>query len=159
MIMAQLLGVRTTGIELFPRIEHDHVIMGEIGVERTDVFRRILIGAAPFLLGFPIVLLCIYAINFGQLVWWQLLIMIYLVFQITNASFSSSKDMEGSAILIFCLVGILAVFYFLGAPVLETFTGIIDFMTAGQIDLANRMLTIPLFLNIMVWIIGKLVLR
>src|SRR5438045_1842305 len=55
-IMAGLLFVHTGHIELWPKLEGQHVKLGSVAIAHTDIFRRFLIGAAPFFFGTTLLL-------------------------------------------------------------------------------------------------------
>lgn len=159
LIMAQLLGVRSTGMELFPRFESDHVVMGEVGIERTSILRRVFIGAAPFLLGFPLTLMLIYILGNANITWWQAGLLLYAIFQVTNASFSSSKDMEGSFAVF--AIGILVLFalQMVGLPITQWIEQIINIaVNDTKLETINRLLCLPLGINLCAWIFGKWIL-
>lgn len=114
LLAATALGVRTGAMELIPRLDNSHVIMGSVPVAETDRIRRALIGAAPFFTGLGLLL------GIG---WWlanypqtgaQLILAYYLSFEIGNTCFASSKDMEGTLELVAALLFILAVLYLVG---------------------------------------------
>jgi hypothetical protein len=157
-IMAQVLGVRASGMELMPRIEGNKLIMGEVGIEHTDIFRRTMIGAAPFLLGFPFVVLIIYTALMTGVNWWQGLIVGYFVFQIANSSFSSGKDMEGTVIVLVSLVSVGVFLQLMGVPIWENVVSLVENTNNQQriMELAS-FLGIALGINVFVLVFGKLV--
>src|SRR5260221_5738718 len=55
-LMAHLVMVQTGKIEFWPKLEGDTVKLGSVEVAKTDPFRRLLIGMAPFLFGTVILL-------------------------------------------------------------------------------------------------------
>lgn len=114
--MAALLFVPVGHMEFWPKIEGDTVKLGSVRIAETDIFRRFLIGAAPFLLGISLLLATLfYAVNQNLLDnQWFVLLMIYLAFQIGNTMFSSKKDMEGALELFGVILFFFIVFYFLG---------------------------------------------
>lgn len=114
-VMARLLFVRAYQIEFFPKLHGETVKLGSVTMERSDFFRRLLIGMAPFFFGTVILLGSLYyAVTHN----WQnnyvlLLIIGYCLFEIGNTMFSSKKDMEGAVELIaVCLVIGSLLFFF-----------------------------------------------
>jgi hypothetical protein len=115
-LMAVVLLVHAEGLELMPKIEENNLKLGSVHIERTDPFRRLLIGMAPFLVGTTIILLSLYlALSHHMFTsFWIVLILIYLVFEIGNTMFSSRKDMEGALELLIGLLVLCLFLYFLG---------------------------------------------
>lgn len=118
-LMAALLFVPVGQIDLWPKIEGDNVKLGSVQVAQTDIFRRFLIGAAPFLFGVTLLLaILFYAVNVKLLnETWFIILMIYIAFEIGNTMFSSKKDMEGALELFGGIIFIVLVFYLLGVRI------------------------------------------
>ena len=97
-ITAGVLGVRVGHMEFFPQIEGEKVKLGSVQVGQTDPIRRFLIGAAPFFVGTSLLLAVLYYAAQNDLFsnYWAVAIIGYVVFEIGNTMFSSSKDMEGA---------------------------------------------------------------
>lgn len=119
LISAELLRVRTHGMEFNPEYSGGRLKMGSVKISQSDPIRRFIIGIAPFLVGVS-VLLCImffytqffsiynafqnlkvFGISLGVLL---------IVFIITNTMFSSKKDMEG--VMELCVLAVI-IFIFL----------------------------------------------
>lgn len=109
--VAQGLGVHVGEIKLLPEIEDDGIKLGSVQVANCDPFRHFLIGVAPLIVGFVLVLLsiAIYA-QLGLSGFWPALLLFYILFQIGNTMFSSDRDMEGAIEL---LIAVVLVFGFL----------------------------------------------
>ena len=116
-IMANLLFVQTGAMSLIPKMdEKGNLRLGSVMVAQSDIIRRLIIGAAPVILGVSIMLTALY-FAFKQNIFDNYLIIFLLgclVFQIGNTMFSSKKDMEGALGLILTLIVATIVFYFLG---------------------------------------------
>lgn len=111
-IMAGLLFVRAFDIEFMPHLRDNEIKLGSVTIAQTDIVRRFLIGAAPLLSGLGIIALLFYYLSPLNIPFfsWQMLILLYALFQIGNTMFSSRKDMEGAlGILVFVLVGALGI--------------------------------------------------
>ncbi|HZE87287.1 MAG TPA: hypothetical protein VE090_03720 [Methylomirabilota bacterium] len=129
LLMAGILFVPVGTMELFPKVEGDYVKLGSVQIAQTDIFRRFLIGAAPFLFGTSLLLgLLFFAAQnnlFSNYLYSALLA--YAVFEIGNTMFSSRKDMEGAIELLGVVAFFGLVFYFVGfrlpALNLESFFG------------------------------------
>ncbi|HSW88130.1 MAG TPA: hypothetical protein VLG12_03130 [Candidatus Saccharimonadales bacterium] len=113
-IMANLLFVRTGTIEFMPKIHENKVKLGSVAVAKTDPFRRFFIGVAPIIIGL-ITIFGIYLALFTDLsviFSWKLALFLYLLFEIGNTMYSSSKDMEG-ALVFFIIIAIFILLYFI----------------------------------------------
>ncbi len=113
-LMASLLFVKTGDIEFVPQIHGDKVKLGSVAVAKTDPVRRFFIGIAPIIFGL-LTIFSLYLIlfpRFSLTVSWKEILFLYLLFEIGNTMYSSSKDMEG-AIEFFAIVALLFLIYFL----------------------------------------------
>jgi len=113
--MAHILFVPAYHIEFFPKLEGHTVKLGSVTIEKSDFFRRLLIGMAPFFFGTSILLGIIYlAISYELINNPFIFLGIgYLVFEIGNTMFSSKKDLEGAVeLLIILLIIIILLFFF-----------------------------------------------
>jgi len=117
--MAGILFVPVGTIEFIPKLEGDSVKLGSVQVAETDIFRRFLIGAAPFLFGVSLLLAVLFYAAAAHLFenQWFIIGMLYVAFQIGNTMFSSKKDMEGALELFGVVLFFLIVFYFLGVRI------------------------------------------
>lgn len=128
MIVAEVLLVKTHGMEFVPVLRDGSLKMGSVLLEKSDILRSLLIGVAPLIVGSSVLA--------GSL-WYLSRIFSYqdvfrspfslvltfiigvLVFIISNTMFSSKKDIEGLfefAIVASILVGGL---YFAGIRIHE----------------------------------------
>lgn len=158
--MAGILFVPVGRIELTPKLEGDHVKLGSVAIAETDIFRRFLIGAAPFLFGVSLMLgLLFYAVH-AQLLTnqWITVGMLYSVFQIGNTMFSSKKDMEGALELFGVIMFFLIVFYFLGIRI-PSFNPqlIFDNPTVAEVfKQGSLFLLVPLGIDLLIIILLRL---
>jgi hypothetical protein len=115
--MANLLFVQTGSMTLIPKMdEKGNLRLGSVMVAQSDIIRRLIIGAAPVILGVSIIITSLY-FAFQKNIFDNYLIIFLLgclVFQIGNTMFSSKKDMEGALGLILTVIVAGIVFYFLG---------------------------------------------
>ena len=127
-LMAKLLFVGTGKIALLPQMEQNRVTLGSVQIEKTDPFRRLMIGGAPFLVGVLVIIILLVFSEQNQ--WWgqtlPTILIIYTLFEVGNTMFSSDKDMEGAftVALFFLLFG--GLLYFLGFQVFEAFDALIS---------------------------------
>ena len=114
--MAILCFVHVGTIEFMPKIRGDSVKLGSVEIGKTDPFRRVLIGLAPVLVG----LLCIFSAvyYFSTFPWhpWflNIIVLLYVIFEIGNTMFSSKKDVEGLIPLVIVSLIFFLAGYFLG---------------------------------------------
>ncbi len=115
LLMSLLMFVRFGRLELIPEIQKEGVKLGSLPIQKVDLFRRTLIGAAPFLFGVIVILTSVNVVfknafhnPFANL------ILIYIIFVVGNTMFSSKKDLEGSRTLVLSVIVIFASLYILG---------------------------------------------
>ena len=136
-IVARLLGVRTGGFSLLPRVLPDgRLILGYVETARTDVVRDSLIGLAPLVAGgLFVAYAAIYKLNL--LLLWQTFqngqaelffpalsilptvndfpLWFYLTFAVSSTMLPSASDRHAWTPLAVWVVGILALALFAGA--------------------------------------------
>ena len=123
LFMATVMFVPVGRMEFVPKKENNKLRLGSVEIAKTDPFRRAVIGFAPIFIGLAIIVGSVYLfshnISFLQGKNYYIfiavsLIFAYLLFAISNAMFSSSKDMEGTAEILIILVVISILAYMLG---------------------------------------------
>ena len=110
LIVARLLLVRAGKLSLFPqKIDSGRVKMGSVQFPPTDPVRRFLIGIAPVYVGIGLILAILWWAETNQVwqSWIWLTVIGYVIFQLANSMFASSKDMEG-ALGLFIFLALLA---------------------------------------------------
>jgi hypothetical protein len=160
-LMAALLFVPVGNMEFWPKIENDdNVKLGSVQIAESDIFRRFLIGAAPFLLGVLFLLGLLYLMISQN--WlsnpWIVAAMIYVAFQIGNTMFSSKKDMEGALELFGVVLFFIVVFYFLGVRIPSFNPSLFfDHPTVTEVfKQGSLFLLVPLGLDILVLVLLRL---
>lgn len=152
-LMAHLVFVPAGKLEVVPKMEERGVKLGSVAIARTDPFRRLFIGIAPFLIGTIIILITLfYVINYDLLdAPLAVFVTGYILFEVGNTMFSSRKDMEGALELLLAVLILFAITYFLGFH-LSSFNpetllpdSVIQMFTTG-----SRLLLIPLAIDIVV---------
>ncbi len=146
-------------IDLLPQVEEEQVKLGSVQIGHTDPFRRILIGVAPLILGLLALVGLIYfnrdsLLRFSPI--WLSILIIYLIFQITNTMFSSEKDLEGAAVfsaailtvLIIILAALLLTGHMPDLSLLNSldFQGVNSFLTT-----VDKFILVPLLLDLTVF--------
>lgn len=114
LITAGILGVRTGEIHIFPtEIKPGSIKMGSVASAESDPFREILIGAAPVLTGITIITgVVLYMLNsFNLLLNFENIILIYLVYTVSNTMFVSSEDTRSFWFIPVIIIGVGAFIY------------------------------------------------
>ena len=123
LLMAVILFVPVGQMEFMPKKSGNTVKLGSVEIGRTDPIRRSLIGFAPIFAGFSIIVTLVYffSSNFSlfqdkgfYLFVALILLLIYLLFAVSNTMFSSSKDLEGTVEILIILLIIFIAAYVLG---------------------------------------------
>lgn len=113
MLIAGIMFVPSGDMEIFPQIEGDEVRFGSVKIAESDPIRRFIIGVAPVIFGLILMFaVLIFSLQFfnASSPWWQIALVVFLVFEISNTMFSSSKDMEGALVLFLVIFFLIAVF-------------------------------------------------
>ncbi len=152
--MAQILFVPVGHMEFVPKLEGNGVKLGSVSIAHTDIFRRLLIGMAPFFFGTSILLATLFFAAQNNLFEDPLFIVIigYTVFEIGNTMFSSKKDLEGAIELLLALFVISTVLYFAGVrlPALNTELFFAHPLIKTVFEKGSLFLLIPLCLDLLV---------
>lgn len=172
LLVAEALFVRTGELEIAPRSEGNSLRMGSVQVAKTDIFRSMLIGVAPVIVG-TIVLITV-LIFFTGYISGSLFIsrfnvlvtaaVAWAVFVVTNTMFSSKKDLEGALVF-------LAVILFLGSVIclmlvilkIDFVSPALDFLNtpfiadgAGNV---SGLLLAPVVLNVFIFSLARIIVR
>ena len=117
LLTAGIMLVPVGEISVLPEIQDKGVKLGSVQIGKVDPFRLTIVGVAPVLAGMLAILGILYFAQISQnLSWWQIVLGLYLIFEISNTMFSSKKDIEGTigfvvAILV-VTIAIIAVLHF-----------------------------------------------
>ena len=147
-LMASILFVPTGEIEFLPKVQEGGVKLGSVAIARTDPLRRLLIGLAPTVSGVGILLLASYYLGALWPLSWKTLLFCYILFEIGNTMFSSSKDLEGALGFLLFVGFLFACLFILGARIPQV-------VWQESIHIAS----LPIFLQISLWIVGSCVLN
>lgn len=123
-VIAHVLGVRTYDFVLMPKLEEDTVHLGSVSVAKSDIFRRTVIGIAPLMLGLGSIFFGMWWIALQPTyVLWQVVLLGFVTFQISNTMFPSKADIEGTApLFVVLLCGGIAVFLLVGNSVASVYS-------------------------------------
>lgn len=170
-LIAELLFVKTHEIEFMPEIIGDEVKMGSIQISKTDIFRRMMIGSSPVVVGSIFISsILFYFLNAIRIenafstpfLSVQTILIVWMVFVTANTMFSSKKDLEG--VLEFLL---LVLFISLTLVIVSTLLKI-EFVSVLQSIISNEkivgvagqaagLLAIPVFLNVVISLLALVV--
>lgn len=124
LLFAGVMFVPVGELNVVPEIESTGVKLGSVQIGKTDPFRRMLIGVAPIILGMLLIFSVFLFVQFGISPWWQVILAVYLIFQIGNTMFSSKKDVEGSILFIILILMLVstaaAALHFLNPALLQS---------------------------------------
>lgn len=163
LIVAEVMLVKTGGLSFKAEQDGEKVIMGSVGIERTDPIRRAIIGFAPVIVGVLFIASSVfYFLSEGFPVQypWNYILVLFIVFEIGNTMFSSRRDLEGTIqLLILIILGII-VFYFLGFRVSDSF---FNFLNSEQfvsiIKKGIKILSFPVGVDLIIIIALKLLVK
>lgn len=142
--MAVLLMVPVGHIHILPEVVEDKIHMGTVSTAETDIFRRTLVGLAPFIVGTAII--------FYSLTLERTWLIYYLIFEVSNTMFSSSEDLRESwglfvAIIILGGLATYGLYYF------KINVDLTDLFQLSEKAIA--ILAIPLVINFLVFLIVR----
>lgn len=121
--IAVILFVPVGDMEFTPQKNDGGVKLGSIEIAKTDPIRRSLIGFAPVLIGLALIVGVVYLFS-SNILFFQnnnpyvfiavILVLVYLLFAVSNTMFSSSRDMEGAVEILITLLIVFTAAYILG---------------------------------------------
>lgn len=151
-LVALFLLVPVSTPNLMPQITDDEVILGTVGIAKTDPVRRFLIGVAPVIIG-NILLFYIVSYTTNSEIRHDFLAMFFiliLIFQISNTLFSSKRDMEGALEFLVIIIIFVGILQFVEVRLPTEVNGIVSSLI-DQINIllprVARYLIIPIVLN------------
>ncbi len=157
-LMARFVFVPAGKLELVPHLDEHGVKLGSVAIAKTDPFRRVIIGVAPFLFGTAIILITLFYTAKDGIPNnpWQIFLIGYIVFEIGNTMFSSRKDMEGALGLFLGLVIVVIVLYFIGLRLPDIDPKIVfPYWTEGVFRTGSIFLLVPLVIDVVVIVFLK----
>ena len=148
-IVSILLFVPVGNVEFVPRIREGGVQMGSVMIGKTDPIRRLIIGLAPVLGGFLILFfLFLFFTQIPASDIWKYVISIFVIFEVTNTMFSSSKDLEGAAVLGIVTLLLVIFFYVSGIKLPHEFYSLVNSeQSIGVLKEIVVLLFLPLLIN------------
>lgn len=151
-LTALFLLVPVGQMELIPEIDRDshNLKLGSVPIAKTDFVRRTLIGVAPIVFGFTIIIGLLYYTTSKGLLNSHLVVLgvAYIVFEIANTMFLSRRDLEGSWKFLILVIFLVAFLYLLGMRV-EQASFVIQ-SSGGYVifEKAAYFLAIPVLINV-----------
>lgn len=123
LITAEILLVRTAGLNFSPEPDGDRLVMGSVGISQTDPLRRAIIGFAPVFVGMLLISFSVfYFLSDSSLLSfpWNFGLVFFTVFEVGNTMFSSRRDLEGTITLLFVILIVVFASYFVGLRLPES---------------------------------------
>ena len=171
-LTAEILRVPTGGLEIAPKIEGGSLKMGSVQVAATDILRSMLIGVAPIVAGVAVILAVLFfyfrIASFEQFFngvnLLVALVVVWIIFLITNTMFSSRRDMEGIlgfglAFLFFLLVGAIAMIS-LRVDVVYFLAGVFNnLQVVRAIQDISLLLLVPVGINTLVFLLARFIVK
>ncbi len=161
-LVARILLVKASAPHLWPKIEHDRIVMGHVMVPKVDPIRMFLIGIAPFIVGLAILgsmLWFGYTHQWWTAAWYWQAILGYAIFQISNSLFLSGADLKQMIRLVLILLIIAALTYLLGFRLqANQLPAVID-QYQQLLTMASLLLAIPIVLNVVIITIFAILTR
>lgn len=163
LIVAEIILVRTGGLSFSLEQEEDRIVMGSVGIERTDPVRRAIIGFAPVFVGILLIGFSVfYFLSERSPVAypWNFALVLFVVFEIGNTMFSSKRDLEGTIQLLFVIAVSIGVAYFLGVKLPEWILNIPnspEFINIAQKGV--KILLFPIGIDLAVILLVRLFLK
>lgn len=168
-LMAEILRVHTGHLELKPQLKNNQLKLGSAQIAQTDPFRLTLIGLAPFIVGIlALWILLKFGLNLNlshispvsltqtsHLPLYILLPTFYCLFAITNTMFSSSSDLQASAVPLILFILILTTLNLTHTPILP----IITITISNLLLLLSTIFFLVFLLNLVLSLILKIVLH
>ncbi len=157
-IVAEVLGVRTGQISIFPDLETGASTrrLGSVATAKSDPFRAFLIGIAPFISGLAIlaVLGTLLSDGWGVFAWWINALIIYGIMVIGNGMMISESDRRTWP---FIIVFLIIIWIFLSKQTIFDLSFTYDLITTTLKPL-NSVLLVTAGLNL-VMIVGSYAIR
>jgi hypothetical protein len=106
-----ILFLKVHEINIFPKLEGDHIRLGFVSYEKQDFVRGFLVGIAPFSAG----LVFFYFVSvfnlFPSINLFQNIILVYLIFSVSSNMFSSKQDLVDFVFVIPLFIFLAGFFY------------------------------------------------
>lgn len=168
LLTAGIMLVPVGEISVLPEIEDPPagggVKLGSVQIGKVDPFRLTIVGVAPVILGMLTVLGILY---FGQksqnFAWWQIVLGLYLIFEVANTMFSSKRDIEGKigfvvGILVVSIAAIAALYFLRPLLVINIWNYLLSVNLeplSHFFQISCLYLLVPLFLDLLIILLAR----
>jgi hypothetical protein len=160
LFVAAILFVPVGNMEFTPKRSGNGVKLGSVEIAKTDPVRRSIIGFAPVFIGLTLVIGIVY-LFLSNILFFQnkspyvyitvILVLVYLLFAVSNTMFSSRADMEGTVEILTALLIILGAAYILGfRPPLAILDKIFTKEFFGAVQKSTFFLLAPIAIDIVI---------
>jgi hypothetical protein len=168
-LVAELLRVKTHGIEFVPELSGTDLKMGSVKVEQSDIIRSLLIGIAPLVVGSSLLVTALFILgktySYSQAftsvgTFLISLLVVIVIFMVTNTMFSSGKDVEGLIEVLIIAAILFGALYFIGLSPHEAIIGLaMQAKVIGVIEKIDWLMGIPVAINLLVVTLSMPLLR
>ena len=158
LLFAGVMLVPVGEMNVLPEIDEKGAKLGSVQIGHTDPLRKMVIGVAPVLLGLVLIFSIFLLVKIGISPWWQVILALYLLFEIGNTMFSSRKDIEGSILFLILVITVITIIllaiYFLAPSIWQniwTYINNINFeFSVDFFKQASIYLIVPLTLDLLI---------
>ncbi len=163
LVIAEIMLVRTGGLSFKPEEDGEKVIMGSVGIERTDPVRRAIIGFAPVFVGILLISFFVFYFLSGNSPMqypWNYALVFFVVFEIGNTMFSSKRDLGGTIKLLFVIAIIIIIAYLLGFRIpnwIINFPNSPEFVSIAQKGI--RILLFPIAIDLLIILLTRFLIQ
>lgn len=163
LLMASVLFVKVGAVEFVPHIRGDGTVkLGSVEVARTDPFRRALIGIAPIGIGLSLIFSSLFYFTTpslsGIIEVWKIIVLLYILFEISNTMFASKKDLEGTLEVAAAMCVIGGFFYFFGgSSVVSSFihTFLLSSKIVSLFQIGSMYVLVPIGIDAVLLIVAR----
>lgn len=161
LLVAAILFVPVGNMEFAPKRHGNAVKLGSVEIAKTDPIRRSIIGFAPAFVGLLIIIGIVYLFNVN-LSFFQnqnpyafltiVLVLVYLLFAISNTMFSSQRDMEGTVEVLITFAIIFTGGYLLGFRLPPSFfANLLTKEVLGVVQKSTTFLLAPIIIDLFIF--------
>ncbi len=154
MFAAMILFLKVYSVTVIPKLEQDHIRLGSVIYEKTDVVRSVFVGIAPFFGA----IIFFWSISFFNIFPSQNLLtnilMMYLIFIVSSTMFSSKKDLQDLIFVIPLLLLIIIIVYIFNLGAIINSPMVIVLIN-NFIQKTNIYLIIPLIVHLVLIVFIK----
>lgn len=148
-ITALFLIVPVGRINLMPEIVDNGIKLGSAEVGKTDFIRGSIIGLAPLIFGGGITLYLVYfIISSGNINIWAVLVLVFLIFELSNTMFSSKKDLVSvlELVVFITIISVVMIYFKFYEPFIFMYGELLGI--ASSVQVFSFYLLIPILIEL-----------